>query len=125
MSNALLIFFGAGFGGVCRYWMSSGFYWLLGRKFPYGTLIVNSTGCFLMGLLFTLILDRFNDIGQQLRALLLIGFLGGYTTFSSFSIETINLYESGDWLGASLNILLSITMCIVLTWLGMVLGRQL
>ncbi|KTD19811.1 protein crcB homolog [Legionella londiniensis] len=78
-----------------------------------------------MGLLFTLILDRFNDIGQQLRALLLIGFLGGYTTFSSFSIETINLYESGDWLGASLNILLSITMCIVLTWLGMVLGRQL
>lgn len=125
MINTLLIFFGAGFGGICRYWVSNGIYWLLGRQFPYGTLIVNSTGCFLIGLLFVLIIERLNGIGQQLRPLLLIGFLGGYTTFSSFSIETLNLYESGDWFGASLNILLSIIMCIFLTWLGIVWGRQL
>ena len=125
MFNSLLIFFGAGLGGLFRYWVSSGVYWVLGRQFPYGTLVVNSTGCFLMGLLFTLILERFNGIGQLLRPLLLLGFLGGYTTFSSFSIETLSLYENGDWFGASLNILLSILMCILLTWLGMVLGRQL
>lgn len=123
--NTLLIFLGAGFGGVSRYWVSNGVYALLGRAFPFGTLIANSTGCFLMGLLYTLLLERFNGIGQELRPLILVGFLGGYTTFSSFSIETLNLYESGDWFGASLNILLSIIICIFLTWLGIVLGRQL
>lgn len=125
MINTLLIFLGAGLGGVCRYWVSNGVYWLLGRQFPYGTLIVNATGCFLMGLLFVLILERLNGVGPQLRFLLLIGFLGGYTTFSTFSIETLNLYESGDWFGASLNIVLSVVSCIVLTWLGMIWGRQL
>jgi len=123
--NGLLIFLGAGFGGLSRYWVSNGIYWLLGRQFPYGTLVVNATGCLLMGLLFALILERLNGIGQQLRLLLLVGFLGGYTTFSSFTIETLNLYESGDLLGASLYILLSMVLCIFLTWLGMVWIRQL
>ena len=125
MGDTLLIFIGAGFGGVFRYWISNGVYWVLGRQFPYGTLIVNSTGCFLMGLLFVLFLERLNGIGQQLRPLLLIGFLGGYTTFSSFSLETMILYESGDWFGAILNIVLSIIVCVFLTWLGVGLGRQL
>lgn len=125
MSNTFLIFIGAGLGGISRYWTSNGVYLLLGRNFPFGTMIVNATGCLLMGLLYTLILERFNGIEQQLRFLLLIGFLGGYTTFSSFSIETINLYESGDWLNANLNILLSFIICISLTWLGIFLGRQL
>ncbi len=125
MINVLLIFLGAGLGGVLRYWFSNGIYLLLGRQFPYGTLVVNATGCFLMGLLFVLILERFNGIGPQLRSLLLIGFLGGYTTFSSFSIETLNLFENGDWLNASLNILLNVILCISLTLLGMIGGRQL
>ena len=125
MINTLLIFLGAGLGGVFRYWVSNSAYWFLGREFPYGTLIVNTTGCFLMGFLFTFILGRFNEIGPQLRSLILIGFLGGYTTFSSFSIETINLFENGAWLSAGLNIVLIVILCILFTWLGIIGGRQL
>lgn len=117
MLNTLLIFLGAGLGGVSRFWISNIIYGFLGRQFPYGTLIVNVSGCFLMGLFFVLILERFDGLGPQLRSLLLIGFLGGYTTFSSFSIETFNLFESGAYLSASLNILLSIILCIAATWL--------
>ncbi|MFI4918857.1 MAG: fluoride efflux transporter CrcB [Legionellales bacterium] len=121
----MLVFLGAGLGGVFRYWTSSIVYWFLGRQFPYGTLVVNATGCFLMGLLFVLILDRLDGIGPQLRSLLLIGFLGGYTTFSSFSIETLNLFESGAWLSAGLNVILNVTLCLSLTWIGIMGGRQL
>ena len=123
--TALLIFFGAGLGGLTRYGVANGIYSLVGRQFPYGTLFVNASGSFLMGLLFTVILDRFDGLGPQLRALLLIGFLGGYTTFSSFSLETLNLIESGAWFGALINILLSVTLCIALTWLGVLGARQL
>lgn len=125
MLNTLLIFLGAGFGGVSRYWISNITYGFLGRQFPYGTLIVNVSGCFLMGLLFVLILERFDGVGPQLRSLLLIGFLGGYTTFSSFSIETLNLFENGAPLAGVANILLSITLCLAATWLGVIGGRQL
>ncbi|OGT44664.1 MAG: camphor resistance protein CrcB [Gammaproteobacteria bacterium RIFCSPHIGHO2_12_FULL_38_11] len=125
MLNTFLIFIGAGSGGVFRFWVSNIAYWLLGRQFPYGTLIVNVSGCFLMGLLFVLLLERFDGVGPQLRSLLLIGFLGGYTTFSSFSIETLNLFESGASLSGVLNILLSVILCIAATWFGVIGGRQL
>jgi len=123
--NTLFIFLGAGAGGVFRYWISNLTYSLLGRAFPYGTLIVNVSGCFLMGLLFVVILERFDGISAQLRSLLLIGVLGGYTTFSTFSIETINLFENGEHLSAAANILLSVILCITATWLGVLGGRQL
>ncbi|HSW93457.1 MAG TPA: fluoride efflux transporter CrcB [Gammaproteobacteria bacterium] len=121
----LLIFLGAGTGGVLRYWVSNLVYWITGRQFPYGTLIVNISGSFLMGLLFVLIIERFNGIGQPLRSLLLIGLLGGYTTFSSFSIETLNLLENGAWLSGLLNILSSVILCMLAVWFGVLLGRQL
>jgi len=121
----LLIFVGAGCGGVFRYWISNVSYWFFGRQFPYGTLIVNVSGCFLMGLLFALLIERFNGAGPQLRSLLLIGLLGGYTTFSSFSIETLNLFENGAPLAGVANILLSVVLCLAATWLGVIGGRQL
>jgi CrcB protein len=123
--DTLLIFVGAGCGGVFRYWISNISYWFLGRQFPYGTLIVNISGCFLMGLLFVLLIEKFNGVGPQLRSLLLIGLLGGYTTFSSFSIETLNLFESGAPISGTINILLSVMLCLAATWLGVTGGRHL
>lgn len=123
--DSILIFIGAGIGGVFRYWVSNGTYFLLGRQFPYGTLFVNVSGCFLMGFLFVLTLERFDGVGSQLRALLLIGLLGGYTTFSSFSMETINLFESGNWFNALINIFLSTIACLAAAWLGVIGGRNL
>lgn len=78
-----------------------------------------------MGLLFVLTLERFYNIAPQLRAFLLIGFSGGYTTFSSFSIETINLIKNGNWFPAILNILLSTILCLIAAWVGVILGRNL
>ena len=97
----------------------------MGRTFPYGTLIVNTTGSFLMGFLFIIILERFSNIAPQLRAFLLIGLLGGYTTFSSFSIETINLFEQGELFKALLNIGLSVVLCIGAAWAGVISGKNL
>lgn len=125
MGNVILIFLGAGFGGVLRYFLSSSVYSLLGKQFPYGTLFVNVSGCLLMGFLFVLLMDRFDGIGPQLRSLLLIGFLGGYTTFSSFSVETLSLIENGQWLGAGINILLSNILCIIASWSGIIGARLL
>lgn len=123
--NIFLIFIGSGIGGLVRYGIANIIYSLFGRQFPLGTLVVNISGSLLMGLLFVLILDRANQIAPHLRALLLIGFLGGYTTFSSFSIETINLFENGEIISAILNIFLSVILCLSATWIGVILGRLL
>ena len=123
--NTWLIFLGAGLGGVFRYWVANATYFFSGRQFPYGTLVVNVTGCFLMGLLFTIISDRFDNMAPQLRSLLLIGVLGGYTTFSTLSIETLSLFENGEWFHAGLNLLLSILLCMLAVWVGVLGGRQL
>lgn len=125
MINIILIFLGSGLGAVSRYGASHLIHRILGRDFPYGTLIVNASGSFVMGLLFILILERFAGFAPQLRAFLLIGFLGGYTTFSSFSMETLILFENGAWISASINILLNMIVCISLAWLGVLGARSL
>lgn len=122
MTNALLIFLGAGLGGVFRYWVSNVMYFLLGREFPYGTLVVNVSGCFLVGFLFALLLDRFENL--PLRSLLLIGFLGGYTTFSTFAIETLMMFKNEAWWRAFLNIFSSVTFSLVAAWIGIIGGRN-
>jgi CrcB protein len=121
--DAILIFFGAGLGGLCRYWLSSAVYVLLNRNFPYGTLFVNVTGSFFMGLFFFLLINRTTQLSAQLQSLFLIGVLGGYTTFSSFSIETLNLFDRGAWVSALLNIFLSVFLCLIATWIGAIIGR--
>lgn len=125
MGNILLIFLGAGLGGVCRYLVATGTHLFINNRFPYGTLLVNISGSLVMGILFTLFLDRFQEISSPLRAFFLIGVLGGYTTFSSFSIETVNLIENGAIVSAMMNMFLSVILCVGTAWLGVLLGRQL
>ena len=123
MMSIISIAIGGAAGSLCRYGMSNGIYLLLGRSFPYGTLAVNILGSFVMGIVYILMIER-ASISEELRAGITIGLLGAFTTFSAFSIETINLIESGEILKAGLNILFSITLCIAGCWLGMNLSRQ-
>jgi len=124
MKMILFIAFGGALGAVMRYGASLGVYSLLGRGFPYGTMFVNVTGSLLMGLLSIVLLDRFN-IGPEWRAAILVGLLGSFTTFSTFSIETLNLLEQGDMVKAFANMALSVIVCLVAVWVGVSLGRQL
>ncbi|MBT8129022.1 MAG: fluoride efflux transporter CrcB [Gammaproteobacteria bacterium] len=123
MKSLVFIAIGGALGAVLRYGASVSVYALLGRGFPYGTLFVNVSGSLLMGLLSVLMLERFN-IGPEWRAAVLVGVLGSFTTFSTFSIETLNLLEQGDWLRAMGNIVLSVLVCLAAVWLGVLIGRQ-
>lgn len=125
MYALLLVALGGALGSALRYIVSTGIYSMVGRAFPYGTLVVNVTGSLIMGMLSILFIERFNHNATELRSLILIGVLGGYTTFSSFSIETLNLFENGQSMLALLNILLSGFLCLGAVWLGALIGRQL
>jgi CrcB protein len=121
--NTLAIAAGGALGALFRYWVSNAVYAVMGRDFPYGTLVVNVAGSLLMGLLFVLLIERLTaDVAW--RAFLLIGLLGSFTTFSTFSIETLNLLESGEYLRSIMNVVLSVLVCIGAAWAGVLLGRQ-
>jgi CrcB protein len=115
---------GGAVGALLRFWISTGVYQWLGRGFPWGTLAVNVIGSFLMGFLFALFLERML-ISGELRAAVLVGLLGAFTTFSTFSIETLTLLEQAEYLKALLNVVLSVVICILACWAGLVLARQL
>lgn len=124
MKTYLIVFFGGGIGAAARYWLSGFVYRFLYPVFPYGNLAVNVTGCLLIGLLMALSEHRFT-IEPAIKIFLTIGVLGGFTTFSSFSYETIALFRNGEYLFAGLNILLSVSLCLAGTYLGLVLGKLL
>jgi len=124
LRELLTIAAGGALGALSRFWVSNGVYALFGRGFPWGTLVVNALGSFVMGLLYVLLLERW-PLAAELRALLLVGFLGAFTTFSTFSIETLVLVEQGYLTRALANIGASVAVCLASCWLGLVLGRWL
>lgn len=109
-------------GALMRYYMSTWVYARLGSDFPYGTLAVNVLGSLIMGLLYVLFVERL-DLDPVWRAALMVGLLGAFTTFSTFSLETLNLIENREHIRALLNILLSVVLCIVAAWAGVLAGR--
>ncbi len=124
MNQVLAIAGGGALGALLRYWASTGVYALTGRAFPYGTLFVNVLGSLLIGFLAVWLLERTSG-GVTLRAFLLVGVLGSFTTFSTFSLETLNLIESGQLGRAVTNMFASVVVCIGAAALGVMLARQL
>ena len=120
--QTLAIAGGGAIGALLRFWMSTGIHNLLGRGFPYGTLAVNVVGSLLMGFLYVMLIDKL-PLGPAWRAALLVGLLGAFTTFSTFSIETLNLMEEGELIKAFLNIMLSVVLCLMAAWVGVLAGR--
>lgn len=110
---------GSALGGMGRYWCSGVVARAFGETFPWGTIVVNVSGSLIIGFLATLMSpDGRLLVPTDARAFLAIGLLGGYTTFSSFSLQTLNLVRDGEWLWATANIFLSLTLCLAAVWLG-------
>lgn len=122
MSMILLVAAGGAVGSVARYLMASGIQQSTGLHFPLGTLLVNVLGCFLIGLLYVWLVAR-PDPRHELRALLMVGVMGGFTTFSSFSLETVTLMLNGSYATAALNVVISVIACLAGTALGVALAR--
>jgi len=118
---ATIAIFCAG-GGLTRYYLSGWIYRLLGQAFPYGTLAVNVIGAYCIGLIMELGI-RSTAIPDTLRLGLTVGFMGGLTTFSTFSYETFTLLEDGQLLLAVTNIMASVLVCLIFTWLGIITIR--
>jgi CrcB protein len=122
MLTIVLIALGAAIGATGRFFLAQWAAERFGTSFPYGTLIINITGSFLLGFVYALLTRASPTTGQLARAFLGIGLLGGYTTFSSFSYETSQLLLRGDLLGALVNPLASVLGGIVVCVLGIALG---
>jgi len=110
---------GSALGGMGRYWCSGVIARAFGETFPWGTIIVNASGSLIIGFLATLMSpDGRLLVPPDARTFLMIGLCGGYTTFSSFSLQTLNLVRDGEWLWATANVLFSLTLCLAAVWLG-------
>lgn len=124
LQNYIIVFIGAGIGGVLRYWLSGFVYKFFPPTFPYGTLTVNVLGSFIIGIVMYY-LDSNELISQQIRIFLTVGFCGGLTTFSTFSYETINYLKDREYLYASTNILLNLFLTLFALFIAYKLSKLL
>ncbi len=122
MKNYMLVILGGGLGAALRYWLSGVIPRFAGTDFPYGIFAVNIIGCFLIGFFMSAFEERFL-ITPALRIFLTIGILGGFTTFSSFSYETISLLRDAEIFKASLYVIGSVSLCLFGTYVGSTIGK--
>jgi len=121
LKTYLAVMLGGAVGTALRFGLSNWFAIRFGETFPVGTIVVNVTGCFVIGLFAALTgPDGMVMASSLTRQVVMIGILGGYTTFSSFSLQTLNLIRDGEWLHAGWNVLLSVILCLVAVWLGQI-----
>ena len=115
----LWIGFGSALGGMGRYWCSGLVVRVFGEAFPLGTIFANVSGSLAIGFLATLMPPDSRVLAiPDARDFFMIGVLGGFTTFSAFSLQTMTLARDGHWISAALNVLLSVTLCLAAVWLG-------
>lgn len=123
MIKYALVSLGAAIGGALRYWLSNYVYKFLPETFPYGTLAVNVLGSFLVGFFIFYLSDR-EIISSNLKLFLTVGFCGGFTTFSTFSLETMNLFRDSEFLLAGFNILLNLFLCLLGVYLAYIIFKS-
>ena len=124
MTKYWMVGLGGFFGSIARFWLGSYVTYRMGARFPYGTFIINISGSFLIGLIVTLLAER-TPRNANFLYLIPIGFIGAYTTFSTFELETFQSVRSGDVLLALLYVALSVCLGFVAVWLGILSGRAL
>ena len=124
MTKYWMVGLGGFLGSIARFWLGSYVTYRLGARFPYGTFVINISGSFLIGLVVTLLAERAHW-NPNLLYLIPIGFIGAYTTFSTFELEVFHSVRNGDVWIAFLNVILSVTLGFVAVWLGVVTGKSL
>ncbi|MDF1644366.1 MAG: fluoride efflux transporter CrcB [Pseudomonadales bacterium] len=124
MLQLIAIALGGAMGSVARFLTANMVATQLGTRFPYGTLMVNLVGSFLIGLTYILIVEKFK-MSAEIRGLVMVGFLGAFTTFSTFSLELLDMLKSGALVGAALYLFVSVIVGVANVWLGMQLGKNL
>jgi CrcB protein len=125
LQNYLWIMLGSALGGGARYWFSGLVANHFGETFPWGTIIVNISGSFIIGFFATLTgPDGRVLVGSTARQFVMTGICGGYTTFSSFSLQTLNLVQENELDRAGANVGLSVVMCLIAVWLGAMLASS-
>lgn len=123
MTKYLLVGLGGCLGSILRFCVAEYIGTRLGVRFPYGTFLVNCTACFLIGLSVTILADK-SHWSPLWWYFIPIGFIGGYSTFSTFEFETFRVFQAGEFLMAGLNVILSVVVGFVSVWLGMIAGRR-
>jgi fluoride exporter len=118
----LIVGLGGALGSVLRFWLGTYVGGRLGTRFPYGTLFINITGCFLAGMVVTVLAER-THWDASWRYLIPIGFIGGYTTFSAFAYETFRLFKDGELTTAALNVMLSVVVGFAGVWAGAIAAQ--
>ncbi len=122
MTKYFMVGLGGCFGAILRFWLGGWISNRMGSRFPYGTFVINITGSFLIGLVLTLLTER-THWSPSWRYLIPIGFIGGYTTFSTFEYETLRSFQDGEILIASLNVTLSVIVGFISVWCGVIAGK--
>lgn len=122
MIKYVMVGIGGFIGAVARFWLGGYIGQRMGTKFPYGTFVINCSGSFIIGLVVTLLAER-SHWSPNLRYLIPIGFVGAYTTFSTFEYETLRAFQDGQILAAALNVALSVFVGFIAVWLGVIAGR--